>query len=208
MALAPASLFKGIVSRLLYTPTSDGPEAEGYARLKRYRDVGVESRWSTDHGQADEGSLYVASMVPGQTAIQMGIEASFVATLAAFVLYNSDPAGGRTLLLKALKLSVLTVGTSGVDLRYAVVLDPSNRTPSTISNAAGSPTGLGTAANQTGYRPAAGNCNSASTAVPAGVPYFTAGLAASAGPMTEPAASPIARLIVGNAYWKISVLVA
>ena len=38
------------------------------------------------------------------------------------------------------------IDSNGVDLRYAIVLDSKDRTPSVISNAAGSPVGPGTPA--------------------------------------------------------------
>jgi hypothetical protein len=156
---------------------------------------------------ADEGAIMVASMVQAQTAIQAGIQAAYVSTQVQFLLQNSDPAGGRRLYPKALRLCVLTVGTSGVDLRYSLVLDNALRTPTTISNGSGG-TGAGTAANQTAYRAPAQSTNMDLNPTIAGVPYFTLGLAASVGGATVAAPSPMARTIVAQGFIKTTAIVA
>jgi hypothetical protein len=202
--LAPSALIKGIVSRLLGTPTSDGVESEGYVRLGRYRDIKVESCWPTDHLLADEGAVMVATTLPGATALQLGISASFSATAAAFVIGNSDAAGGKRIYLKSLKLAQSVAPTSGTDLRYAVVLDSKDRTPSTISNGAGG-SGPGTPANNTAYRSTVVSTNQDIQQVaPVGVAFFPISTAGGS-PVTVPTPGQFARTIVGNGYIKNSI---
>ena len=202
--LTPAALFKGLVSRFLPAPTSDGAESEGFVRLGRYRDVKVESAWPTDHLLADEGALMVATTLPGATALQLGLSAAFLATAAPFVLGNGDAAGGKRIYLKWLKLAQSVAPTSGVDLRYAVVLDSVNRAPTTVSSGAGG-TGPGTPATVTAYRSTVVCTNQdVQNVAPVGVPFFPLSTAGGA-PPTIPAASTFARTIVGNGYIKNSI---
>ena len=211
MGLSPATLFKGIVSRILPPPSVDGIESEGYTRLKRYRDIGVESVFPTDHVQADEGSLFLATTLPGATALQLGINATWVATVAAILMYNSDqPVGnggtGKNVLLKRLRLNQITAPTSGTDLRMSVWTDPANYQPTTISNAVGSnpPQGPGTPATATAYRAPVNSPNSGYIGAPVGVPYFPLSTAGGV-PPAIPNPGPNARCIVGQQYIKNSI---
>jgi hypothetical protein len=211
MGLSPGTLLKGIVSRVLSAPRVDGPESEAYARFKKYGDLGVENVWPTDHGQADEGSLFVASTLPGATALQLGISASWSATAAAILVYNSDqPIGnggtGKNVLLKRLRLNQSVAPTSGVDLRMSVWTDPANRQPTTISNAVGSnpPQGPGTPATATAYRSPANSPNSAINVAAVGVPYFPLSTAGGAA-VAIPNPGPNARCIIGQQYIKSSI---
>ena len=202
---SPSALIRGLVSRALPILGLDGPDSEKVLRLKRYGDVGTESLWPTDHVLADEGSVFVASMAPGATAIQLGLSASFSATAAAFVIANGDAPNGKRVYLKWLKLMQSVAPTSGVDLRYAIVTDTVTRIPTTISNATGASQGPGTPATATAYRAPAVCVNSdVSDRAPVAIPYFP--LSASAGaPPTVPAAGPNARTIEGNGYIKNSI---
>lgn len=202
---SPSALFRGLVSRILPPAMADGPDSDRVVRLGRYGDQRVESMWPSDHLLADEGSIVVATMMPGQTALQLGLSASFSATAAAFVLVNSDVAGGKRCYLKSLKLASLTVPTSGTDLRYAVVIDSANRTPTTISNAANSDRGPGTAATVTAYRALSFITNQdINDRLQVGIPYFPFSTSGGA-PPTVPGAGPAARTIVGNGYIKNSI---
>ena len=209
MALPPPFLAKGLVARNAALPANiDNQNTDVAMRLGRYGDQKVESGYPTDMFAADEGAVVVACMAPAQTAIQAGIQSAYVATQATFLLQNQDPAGGRRVYPKSMRLCVLTVGTSGVDLRYAVVLDNALRTPTTISNAAGG-VGPGTAANQTAYTPPVVNTNmDLNNPVQAGVPFFTLGLAASVGGFTIPAPSVKGRIIVAQGFVKTTAIVA
>lgn len=201
--ISPGVINKGLVQRSLTTPTADGPESERSARMGRYGEQKVESVFPTDHLLADEGAYMVACALPGATALQLGISAAFSATAAAFVLGNSDPAGGKRLYPRALRLCQSVAPTSGVDLRYAIVLDSKDRTPTTISNGTGG-VGPGTPATATAYRSTVSCTNMDLNPNIAGVPFFPISAAAGA-PPTVPAAGGNARTIVGNGYLKASI---
>lgn len=202
--LAPQALLKGLVARALPFILPDGPEAERFARMGRYGDLKVEPNGHPDQILADEGSYFTAPMTPGQTAIQLGLSAAFSAVAAAFVLVNGDGAGGKRGYLRSLRLAQSVAPTSGVDLRYAVVLDGVNRTPTTVSNAPNSDRGPGTAATATAYRALANNVNQDDARAPVCIPYFPFSTAGGA-PPTVPAASAFARTIVGGGYLKNSI---
>ena len=200
---SPSALFRGIVSRLLPTPTFDGADQEKVARLGRYGDVRTESMWPTDHLLADEGTLMVATTLPGATALQLGLSAAFSGTAAAFVLGNSDVAGGKRIYPKFLRLSQSVAPTSGTNLRYCIVIDSKDRTPTTISNGTGG-SGPGTPATVTAYRAPVVCTNQDVNPTIVGVPFFPISIAAGA-PITVPAAGQFARTIVGNGMLKNSI---
>ena len=211
MGLSPGTLLKGLVSRILPAPRVDGPESEGYARFKKYCDLGVESVYPTDHVQADEGSLFMATTLPGASAIILGLSATWSATAAAFLIYNSDqPIGnggtGKNVLLKRLRMDCSVVPTSATCLRMSVWTDPANRQPTTISNAVGSnpPQGPGTPASVTAYRAPVTSPNSGYLGANVGVPYFPLSINAGA-PPTIPAPGPNARCIIGQQMIKNSI---
>ena len=202
--LAPQILFKGLVSRVLPGILADGPEAEKPVRLGRYGDIRVEGSWpSSDYRLADEGAYMVANMLCGATALQLGLSAAFSATACPFVLVNSDSPGGKRIYPRRLRLCQVTAPQNGVDLRYAIVLDNKDRSPTTISNGSGG-TGPGTPANFTAYRCAVICTNQDLNPTTVGIPYFPISTAGGA-PPTIPAAGPFARTIVGNGYIKSSI---
>lgn len=208
MALSPSALLRGIVSRLLPFARQDSPDADVPTRLGRYGDVKVESAWPTDHLLADEGSLFVATMLPGATALQLGLSAAYVANAAAIVIQNTDVLGGKSTYLKKIKMGVLTVPTSGTDLRFAVVIDSINRQPTTLSNGGGANgVGPGTPANATAYRAPLVPTNQNVNIQAVSQVFFTMSTAAGA-PPAIPNPSAAARYIEGNGFIKNSIPVA
>jgi hypothetical protein len=171
--------------------------------MGRYGDTKVESAWPTDHLLSDEGGFMVATVLPGATGLQLGISASFSATAAAFVLQNTDVAGGKRIYPRYLKLAQSVAPTSGTALRYAIVVDSINRAPTIVSNGSGG-SGPGTPATATAYRSTV-SCTNADVNPPiVGVAYFPISTAAGAAP-TVPAASQFARTVVGNGIIKSSI---
>ena len=202
---SPSAILRGLVSRMLPQPDADSPYNERAVRLGRYGDMMSQPVFPDDSALADEGSIFVASTAPGATALQLGISATFSATAAAFVLVNSDTAGGKRAYLRSLKLAQSVAPTSGVDLRYAVVLDSINRMPTTIAQPAGALQGPGTPATASAYQaPASCTNQDSNDRRPICLPFFPISIAAGA-PPTVPAASPQARTIVGNGYVKNSI---
>lgn len=193
---APPVTPKVTVGRILPDPSREGDEAKW--RGGRYGEGRVESIWPTDHLLADEGSYMAATMLPGATAINMGVSAAYDSTIAHLVLANADPAGGRRLYPRFLELCVSGVGAGSTDFRYALVLDSKDRTPTTISSGTGG-VGPGTPAASTAYRAPVVCTNMDVTPNRiAGVPFFPlVDAGTSAGP-TVPSAGQFARVIVGN----------
>lgn len=201
--MSPGALLKGIVQRWLGTPTPDGPEAEGYTRLGKYREVKTDGIWATDHSQASEGSLFIATTLPAAIALQLGILAAFDATKGGIVIVNTDQPGGKSILLKKLKLCQSVAPTSGVDLRYAVAIDPKDRTPTTIASGTGG-TGPGTPATATAYKVPVVNANTGCPVQSIAAVYFPLSIAAGLAPAI-PAAGDRVRYTVGNGYVKNSI---
>ena len=94
--------------------------------------------------------------------------------------------------------------TSGIDLRYAIVLDSINRQPTTVALPAGSAFGPGTPATATAYRSPVVGCNQDTGVASIAAVYFPLSAAAGA-PPTIPAASGQSRIIEGNGYLKNSI---
>ena len=207
--IPPQTLVKAIVSRFLPQPTTaSGPEADKALRAGPYGDLKVESAWPTDHLLADEGAYMVAAMAPAATALNWGIFASYVATTANIVLYNSAPAGGPNLYPKFVRMSINTAPASATCWNYTVVLDGINRTPTTVTTPAGQ-SGPGSAGTNSAYKvPVA--CTNMNVNPPiAGQAFFAQQSATTqTGPATVPAASNAARVIVGNGVIKPSIPVA
>lgn len=202
MALSPAGLIRGLTARALANAARyiDSQSADNAIRLGPYGDVKVESVWNTRHLLADEGAYMVATTLPGATALQLGISANFSATAAAFAFLNSasrSDVPAKRCYPDYLRFLVGTAPASGANLLLATVLDDAVRTPTTISNAVGSPTGPGTPATATCYRSPASCANMDLTPTIVGVPYFPLSTSGGA-PPAVPAAGPNARTIVGT----------
>lgn len=194
----PITFIKGLVSRELPSPTADGFEA--VPRLGRYRDMKVESGWPGKQLLCDEGAYMVAGMLPGATALQIGIIATYVATSCPIVLYNSDVGpNGKRIYLDYVRFRIATAGTNGTDLKYAVVLDNINRIPTTLAL-------VSAPANLTAYLSPTFCTNMGAPNKAAGLPYFAISTAAGT-PPTVPAAGPNARTIIGEGSLRSQIVV-
>lgn len=203
MAPSPQTQLSGQVGRLLPSGLADSTSVDAVNRMTKYRELFVQPLFTGLQPLAEEGSLFIASVAPGgTTSYQLGISATFSATLAAFVLANPTGSGKNAFPL-ALRLSQAVAPTSGTDLRYAIVLDAATRVPTTISNGAGG-TGPGTPATNTAFRATALSPNTELSAHPVCLPYFPLSIAAGAAP-TVPAATAAARTVVGAGFIKNSI---
>ena len=201
---SPSAIVRGLVSRLLPQPDADSPNVERAMRLSRYGDQISAPIWGADQGLADEGSVFTASMTPGQTAIQLGLSASFSATAAAFVIVNS-PTNTRRVYLKSLKLSQNVAPTSGTALRYAIALDTIVRAPTTVASGTGG-VGPGTPATATAYLAPTNNVNTDISPINGSGAFVYFPLSSAAGtPPTVPAASAAVRYLEGNGLLKGSI---
>ena len=198
---ATSALLRGLVSRLLPQPTVDGTDQEKSVRLGRYGDIKVENAWPTDHMLADEGAVIVAGMASAATALAPGFSAAPVDTLPTFMLVNSDIAGGKRIYPKFLKLNLASAGTTPTTLRYSIVLDSKDRTPTSIT-AVATP-GTNSASR---YTPVCTNMDVTPTII--GVPYFTSGATGNTGAITVPASGATARTVVANGMLRNAIPVA
>lgn len=129
MALSPSALFKFLVSPRLPVPTNDGPEAEGFARGTKYRELFVQNLINKAHPLADEGSYLVCNNA--QTGIIEGTSTAYSATAATLIIDNNeDPNGGKSFYLDYVDLIVSAAGVtaSAVTAKWlALVLDKGPR---------------------------------------------------------------------------------
>jgi hypothetical protein len=207
---APTFLTHWLASRRKPQVSSDGgSNNEVGGRGGRYGESYVLPLWPNDQMLADEGSYVTATMLPGATALQHGILAAFDATKAVFAFQNTDAPqfdGAVRCYLRYLKFNVITPPTSGTALRFASVLDPGNRQPTTISSGSGG-TGPGTPATATAYRAPGFNVSLDESAGAKGAPYFP--LSAAGGlPFAVPAPTQQARTVVGNGSLRAQIPVA
>ena len=186
-----------ITSRGLPSPVQDGQSPPGAPRGGRYQEQMVYNPFPLANVMADEGTLVVASMSPGQTALQLGLSAAWSATAAAFVLVNSDTPGNplaKRIFPRKLNLVVSGAPTSATNWQYATFIDNVNRAPTILTG--GGNTAL-TAATATAFQPNANNTNMSNNAPVMGRAYFPISTAAGA-PPTIPAAGPAVRQLRGN----------
>lgn len=207
--LAPQGLIRGLVQRALAIANPDSQSTDVAIRLKRYGDVAVESAWPGTQVLADEGAYYTATMAPGATVLQLGLSAAFAAVAAAIVIRNEDsptnPSAKRTF-LNFIRFLVNTPPTAGTQLLYATVIDPKDRTPTTLSSGAGG-TGPGTPATATAYSAPLNNVNGDVVNQAVTKIYLPMSTAAGA-PPAVPAAGPSARTICGNVALRAQIPVA
>lgn len=199
MPVNPNYSAQGLVARFLKNMAAaiDGQQSNPLGpRMNGYNEQGM---FISDHGEplfADEGSLFMASMGPSATALQLGLSATFSATAAAIVIKNNAPVGSpiRTK-LREIHFLCAVPPTAGTSLLYATVIDNVNRNPTTLSSGSGG-TGPGTPATVTAYL-AQLNAATYSGGLPVSQVFLPLSTAAGA-PPTVPAASAGARVIVGN----------
>jgi hypothetical protein len=186
-----------IISRALPIAIQDQNTNPGASRGDRFGgkhvSVGLQGQWAA----ADEGVLFVASMTPGQTALQLGLSASYSGTAAAFMLINTDSPqnpNARRIFPKKLRMVVSGAPTSATNWVFSTQIDNVNRQPTNVTGGSGVAISAATA---TAYSPAANNTNMGIANKAVGVPYFPVSIAAGA-PPAIPAPSPAARTLVGN----------
>lgn len=164
-------------------------------RMSRYNETYVLAPMTGEPLLADEGALMMSSMLPGATALQLGLSAAYAATAAAFVFKNNSPFGSSNprCHLRDIHFTCSVPPTSGTSLQYATAIDSANRTPTTISGL-GAP---GTPATVTAYQAPSVCTNIDENPSINGVCFFPLSIAAGA-PITIPAQGAAARILVGN----------
>jgi hypothetical protein len=202
---APNTALVGLVARMRSVASLliDGqPSSSQGPRIGKFGEVyGVHPLFG-DRALVDEGSLFTATMTPGQTALQLGLSAAFSATAAALVIKNNAPAGkvgSPNLIMRHIHMVVVTAPTAGTSLRYATVLDSGPRTPTTVSPVA-SP------ATVTAYSVAPCNSNMDAEINSVAQVYFPLSIAAGAPPTIPGAVN--ARTVIGNGHLRGQIPVA
>jgi hypothetical protein len=127
--LTPAALFKGLVRRFLPSPSMEGPESEGYARLLRYNEPAIGSMVRKSHLLTDEGTYFVVNNA--QSGILDTGNAAFAITHPNLYVANtadpSDPTS-RSIGMDYVDLSVTVVGatTTAVSKCFSIYLVKGN----------------------------------------------------------------------------------
>lgn len=87
--------------------------------------------FSTKHGLAEEGSYFMSTNPTIGTAVAGAVSATFVDTVAFFVIQNTGAAGGPFVFPDFLRLRPTVAPASATNWLYALKLEPSSlRTPS------------------------------------------------------------------------------
>lgn len=198
------------VARMLamQPPSPEGVNG-GPLRSSPYNEMYVIPALSKKYPSVDGGEYRTATMLPGATALQLGISATFAATAAAIAFQNSTAvkAHNKRCYLDYIRMLVITAPASATNWLGAIVLDSKDRTPTTISNGAGG-SGPGTPATVTAYKSTVFNPNMDDTeSQTVGVPFFPLSAAAGA-PPTVPAPGQNARTIEGNISIRAQIPVA
>lgn len=183
---SPQALIKGLVSRALPTPTLDGAESEGAARLSRYRELGVISFVRKAHMLADEGAYFTTNNA--QTGLATGVQTAFTATAPFVLIQNTDVASGKRIYVDYMALVASAAGAAsagGTYTAFAITID------STLRFSA-----LGTGANLTPQNVSPNTDINALVSV----------ASVYCGALTATAASAKARTIVGNRNLRFTVL--
>jgi hypothetical protein len=180
---------------------TNAPSDSRGKRKTIYNEDYVASPWGGELAIADEGALMMTSMLPGATVLQLGINATYAATLPCAVFKNDAPAGsGIRAHLRDIRFWLTVPPTSGTCALYATVLDNINRAPTTVSGL-GSP---GTPGNNTAYLAPTVCTNMDETPPIYGKWWFPLSTAGGAPPVV-PAQGPSARILEGNGILRAQI---
>ena len=131
MALSTTALQTGLIQRILPPAQPDSRTVDSPARQDRYGGPSITYAAHSLNGLADSGALVVASnRAIGTPAAGTGVTfkaavTSFADTTGSnFIVYNPEPAGGKSVHLNCLKMIATAVGTAAVGWQYLGILDP------------------------------------------------------------------------------------
>ena len=141
MALSTTALQTGLIQRILPPAQPDSRTVDSPARQDRYGGPAITYAAHSLIGLADSGALVVASNIAiGTPAAGTGVTfkaavTSFADTTGAnFIIYNPEPAGGKSIHLLCLKMIASAAGSSATLWSYAGILDPVGGTRSITTN--------------------------------------------------------------------------
>lgn len=114
-----------VIAKLLSSiaKSPDGTRDPGQ-RNGQYGERHVLNIVPTKHLLAEEGSYFVSTNPTIGTGVAAGIQTTFSDTLAAFVIRNTDVAGGKSIYLDYIKLLCTVAPASATSLQYAGKLEP------------------------------------------------------------------------------------
>lgn len=187
---------RGVISRLLANARAqfDGTQSSASGvRTGPYNEQVVLAPGAPKQLAGDEGTVYMASLGAGATALQLGLSATYSATAsAALVLLNTATTNnGPNCILDRIHMVVSGAPTSATNWQFSTVIDNVNRAPTTLVNVGGTPATL------TAFPPAVVCTNMNANAPGVGKWYFPLSTAAGA-PPTVPAAGGAVRTLIGN----------
>lgn len=120
-----------LASRQRPSPALSDGTANPRPRATPYGEQYTQSLFSTKHGLAEEGSYFMSTNPTIGTTVAGAVSATFVDTVAAFVIQNTGAAGGVFVFPDFLRLRPTVAPASATNWLYALKLEPSSlRTPS------------------------------------------------------------------------------
>jgi len=117
---------RGLVGRALTNiqAFADDSSNDRGVRLDRYGSLLIPQTDSSLYSQAEEGSMVIATNpTPGTGYTWVAAVTSYTNTQPLIVVYNNEPAGGKNIELRYLKLITLAAGTGAVAWQYLGLLD-------------------------------------------------------------------------------------
>src|SRR6202142_2369071 len=129
---SPSALLMGLAQRYLPTYFADSREADVPVIMDRYGQLRMAEVSSSDNGLAEEGSYFtITTQTVGTGLTWVAAQTAFSDTTPNFYIYNGEPAGGKVIRLRSLKMIATAIATAAVSLRYAFILDTTARTITT-----------------------------------------------------------------------------
>lgn len=126
-----ANLGDWLASRSRPSPALSDGTANPRPRSTPYGEQYAQLLFSTKHGLAEEGSYFMSTNPTIGTAVAGAVSATFVDTVAFFVIQNTGPAGGVMVFPDFLRMRPTVAPASATNWLYALKLEPSSlRTPS------------------------------------------------------------------------------
>lgn len=120
----------------LGTPVADSDICSASLRINRNRELAMRESPGSYYGMCEEGSLLVATNPTVGTGLAwVAAQVAYSATAPNFLITNTQPAGGKNIQLRCLKLIATAAGTAATVWHYAALLDVANRALTTDNTA-------------------------------------------------------------------------
>jgi hypothetical protein len=124
----------------LGSPVADSSVANVPLRVNRNRELAIREVPGTYYGMCEEGSLLVATNPTVSTGLTwVAAQTAYAATTPNFLITNTQPAGGKNVQLRYLKMIATAAGTAATVWHYAAILDVAPRALTTNNTVAITP---------------------------------------------------------------------